>query len=94
MEILRQSENFTLSNINEIFELTGNISRDVNGALNIHFNVHNNSGEHIGDGHYNKYNESSNINFSINCSEEIRKELTEYAETTIDDILAYFNIEK
>ena len=76
------------------FELNGTVNRDINGAMNIHFNIRNNSGEHLGDGHYNKYNESRNVNFSISCSEEVRKELTEYAEITIEEVLNYFNEEK
>ena len=90
MEITKQNESFNLKDNNEVFEMNGSASREVSGSLNIHFNVSKVGGEHVGDCHYNKYGESSNVNFGINCAEENRDELTAYADSVIDAVLEHF----
>ena len=91
MEITKQTESFNLKDTTDLYEINGNINREVSGSLNIHFSITNTTGEHLGDCHYHKYNDVSNINFSINCSEVNREEITEYADTLIDSILEHFN---
>ena len=90
MEITKQSESFNLKDTTEVYEMTGSAGHEVSGAINIHFNVNKVSGEHIGNGSYNKYGDSGNVNFSVNCSEEYRDELTAYADTVIDSVLTHF----
>lgn len=92
MEIIKQSESFNLKDNNGTFEMSGTVSREVSGSINIHFNVNRLSGEYVGDCHYNKYGEDSKVNFGINCNEEVRDELTSYTDTVIDSILEYFKI--
>ena len=89
MEITKQNESFNLKETTAQFEMNGSASREVSGSLNIHFNVNKVGGERLGDCHYNKYGEAGDINFGINCSEENRDELTAYADTVIDAVLAY-----
>ena len=91
MEIIKQTESFNLKDTTDLYEINGNINREISGSLNIHFSIKNITGEHLGDCHYNKYNESPNVNFSINCPEINREEITEYTDTIIDSILEYFN---
>lgn len=90
MEIIKQTESFNLKDKNEVFEMTGNVSREVSGSLNVHFSVNKVEGEYVGDCNYNKYGEENPINFSVNCSEEHRDELTAYADAVIDEILEHF----
>ena len=90
MEITKQNESFNLKDNNGVFEMNGSASREVSGSLNIHFNVSKVGGEHVGDCHYNKYGESNNVNFGINCAEENRDEFAAYADSVIDTVLEYF----
>ena len=90
MEIIKQNESFILKDNNGTFEMNGNVSREVSGSLSLHINVSNLSGERIGDCHYNKYGESNEVNFGVNCSEEHRDTLTAYADTIVDSVLDYF----
>ena len=90
MEIIKQNESFALKDTTETFEMTGSVNREVSGSLNLYFNVNKVDGERVGDGHYNKYGESSEVNFGVNCSEENRDGLLAYADTVVDSVLAYF----
>ena len=90
MEIVKQNESFNVKDANDTFEMNGSISREVSGSLNLYFNVSRVGGEHVGDCHYNKYGENSNVNFGVNCAEENRDELTAYADTVVDSVLEYF----
>lgn len=90
MEIVKQSESFTLKDTTEVFEMSGSVSREVSGSLNLYFNVNKIDGERVGDCHYNKYGEANEVNFGVNCSEDNRDELTEYADTVVDSVLTYF----
>lgn len=90
MEIIKQNETFILKDTNEVFETNGSVSREISGSINLHINVNKIGGERVGDCHYNKYGESSDVNFGVNCSEENRDELTAYADTVVDSVLEYF----
>ena len=90
MEIIKQNESFKLKETKGLYEMSGTASRDVSGSMNINFNVNKSGEERFGDCHYSKYGESNNVNFSVNCSEEHRDELTTYADSVIDSVLAYF----
>lgn len=89
MEIIKQSESFNLKDNTETLEMSGSISREVSGSINIHFNVTKVGGERVGDCHYNKYGEAGESNFSVNCSEENRDELMNYADSVIDSVLEH-----
>lgn len=90
MEIIKQTETFNLVDTTDAFTMSGNATKEASGALNIYFNVNKVSGETVGNCHYNKYAESESVQFSVNCSEENRDELTVYADTVIDYVLEYF----
>lgn len=90
MEITKQNESFNLKESTDLFEMTGTANKDVSGSLHIHFNVNNKTGEHIGNGHYNKHSENSNVSFGVDCPESKRAELMNYAETIIDSVLEHF----
>jgi hypothetical protein len=90
MQIVKQNETFNFKDTTELYEIAGNVSKDLNGSLNIHFTINKIGGEYLGDCHYNKYNEANNVNFGVNCAEEHRDALIEYADTVIDHLLEYF----
>lgn len=83
MEINKQNEIFTLTDSTIDFEINGTISHNVDGALNIHFNITNHLGDFIGECHYDKYDSVGMVNFQINCSEAYRQTVTDYMNTVI-----------
>ena len=91
MNITKQNETFNLTDATEVFEMRGSASQDVNGSVNINFQVNKVGGDYLGDCHYNKYAESTNVNFSLNCPEEDRDEFAAYADSVIDFVLDHFN---
>lgn len=91
MEITKQNESFSLTDTTDVYSVNGNISKDVNGTLNVWLNVNTLEGERVGDCNYNKYQENSDVNFGLNCREEVREELAAYANTAIASILADFS---
>lgn len=91
MEITKQNETFTLTETTDVYEIKGNISRDNNGSLNVHFSFNKIDGEFVGDGHYSKYADNERVNFGVNCPEEIREEIAECADLVVDSVLAHFN---
>lgn len=91
MKIAKQNETFNLTDTTEVFEMYGSASQDVNGSLNINFQINKVGGDYLGDCHYNRYAESANVNFGLNCSEENRAEFTAYADSVIDFVLDHFN---
>lgn len=91
MEIVKQNENFILTDSTESFEINGTINKDTLGTLNINFNINEKGGNYLGNCYYNTYIENGNISFGLNCNEENRDALTSYTDTIIDSVLAYFN---
>lgn len=91
MEIIKQNETFNVKDSNEKFEMSGSVSRDISGSLNIYFNVNHLEGNRVGEVRYNKYVESGDVNFGVTCSEANRDELSAYADATVDYILEYLN---
>lgn len=91
MQITKQNETFSFKEVTEFYEITGNVAKDINSSLNIHFTINKISGEYLGDVHYNRYNESDNINFGINCLEENRDEIIASADSIIDYLLNHFS---
>lgn len=92
MKITKQNETFNLSDTTDVFEMNGSVSYEVTGTLNLHIHVNKVGGENVGDCHYNRYGESSNVNFGLNCSEENRDAFAAYADTIIDSVLEHFSL--
>ena len=89
MNITKLTENFSLIESTDAFEMNGNITRESNGNLNVYFTMARPGGDVVGDCHYNKYGENTNVNFGVNCPEANRDEVTAYADTVIDSVLEY-----
>ena len=92
MEIIRQNETFTIKDTTDMYEMSGSVSKEVNGSFHIHFSVNNTKGIRIGDSHYDKYADNENVNFGVNCAENVREELTVYSDSVVDSILKYFEV--
>lgn len=90
MEIIKQTENFTLTEATEAYAINGSITNSASGQLNVHFTISKAEGEHIGDCYYNKQAETGSSNFSLTCPEENRSEVTTYTTSVIDSVLDYF----
>lgn len=90
MEITKQTENFTLKDTTDVYEINGHITRENNGAMNVHFNITKLDGEHIGDCYYNLSGENNKTNFGVSCDEVLREEVTVCADTVVDSVLAHF----
>lgn len=91
MEITKQNESFSLTDTTDVYSVNGNISKDVNGTLNVWLTVNTLEGERVGDCSYHQHSENSDVNFGLNCREEVREELVAYANTAIAHVLTDFS---
>ena len=92
MEIVKHNETFTLKDVTDVFEMSGNVSAEATGSLHIHFSVNNSKGLRVGDCHYDKYADNENVNFGVNCAEDVREELLAYSDSVIDSVLEHFKV--
>lgn len=90
MEISKLNDIFNLTDTTDAYNTTGNISRDVEGTLNIQFNVNRVDGTYLGDCSYSKYPSSTTAHFSISCSDSDRLEHLSYSTTLVEDVLKHF----
>lgn len=90
MEISKLNDIFNLTDTTDAYNTTGNISKDVEGTLNIQFNVNRVDGTYLGDCSYSKYPSSPIAHFSISCSDSDRSEHLSYSITLVEDVLKHF----
>jgi hypothetical protein len=90
MEIIQLNETFTLKDVTDVYEMSGTINKETEGSMHIYFTVNTVKGTYVGNGHYDKYVDNENVNFGVNCSEEVRKELLTYAISVVDSVLENF----
>lgn len=90
MEISKLNDIFNLTDTTDAYNTTGNISRDVEGTLNIQFNVNRVDGTYLGDCSYSKYPSSPIAHFSISCSDSDRLEHLSYSTTLVENVLKHF----
>lgn len=90
MEITRSNENFILTETTDLYNISGSVSREANGTLNIHFTLNTLEGDHAGDCYYNVYGENAEVNFGVNCREELRNKIYEHSNALILSILDHF----
>lgn len=90
MEIIKQTENFTLTETTDAYKSAGSITNSASGQLNVHFTINKVEGDYLGDCYYNRQSETNAASFSISCPEENRAELTTYAVGLVDSVLDYF----
>ena len=90
MEISKLNDIFNLIDTTDAYITTGDISRDAEGTLNIHFNVNRVDGTYLGDCSYSKYSSSITAYFSISCSDSDRLEHLSYSTTLVENVLKHF----
>ena len=90
MEISKRNDSFNLTDSTDAYSASGDISRDVEGTLNIHFNVNRVDGAYLGDCSYSKYPSSTTAHFSISCSDSDRLEHLSYSTTLVENVLKHF----
>lgn len=91
MELVKQNENYSISDKTEQgWVVTGNVSCEVNGALNFNISVNSELGDRIGDFYYNRWVENKNISVNYTVAEENRDALVAYSDTLIDWVLEQF----
>ena len=90
MEFIKQSENFTFTETAEFYESKGSVNLEGSGLMHINFTINKVDGTYVGDCQYSNYSDNNTINFNVNCHEEFRKEITEYAESIIDGVIEHF----
>lgn len=90
MEFIKQSENFTFTETSEFYESRGSVNLEGSGLMHINFTINKVDGTYVGDCHYSNYSDNNTVNFNVNCHEEFRKEITEYAESIIDGVIEHF----
>lgn len=92
MEIVKHNETFVIKDVTDMFEMSGNISAEATGSFHLHFSVNNSKGIRVGDCHYDKYADNENVNFGVNCAEDVREELLAYSDSVIDSVLEHFKV--
>lgn len=90
MEISKLNDIFNLTDTTDAYITTGDINKDVEGTLNIHFNVTRVDGTYLGDCSYSKYPSSNTAYFSISCSDSDRSEHLSYSTTLVENVLKHF----
>lgn len=90
MEISKLNDIFNLTDTTDAYIATGNINKDVEGTLNIQFNVNRVDGTYLGDCSYSKYPSSTTAYFSISCSDSDRLEHLSYSATLVENVLKHF----
>lgn len=90
MEITRSNESFVLTETTDLYTISGSVSRDVNGTLNIHFTLNTTEGNRAGDCYYNVYGENAEVSFGVNCREELRNEIYEHSNALVSSVIDYF----
>lgn len=91
MDINKKSEIFSFADANDLFKLTGEFTNEVNGVLNITFQVNNLEDAYVGNGNYCKYSEGNSVSFNLNCSEESREAIINSVNELILNILSFIN---
>lgn len=91
MELIKTSENYSISDKKENWVVTGSVSSETKGSLNLNVSVNLESGEHIGSFSYSRWEANSNVNINYSVSEENRDALVAYSDTLIDWVLEQFN---
>jgi hypothetical protein len=94
MDINKKSETFSFVSIDNEYKFKGEFTYDVNGLLNINFQVYNLNDANIGNGNYYRYNNTDNVNFNFNCPEELRELFNTQANSIVNEILNYINPEE
>jgi hypothetical protein len=89
MEIVKRSDSFAFTETTESYVSKGTIDREASGVIRVYFSVNSTEDHYIGDCNYSNYSDNNTVNFSLNCPEEIRKEVTTHAESVIDGILEH-----
>ena len=82
---------FSFIDANDLFKLTGEFTNEVNGVLNITFQVNNLEDAYVDNGNYCKYSEGTSVNFNLNCSEESRASIINSVNELILNILNFIN---
>lgn len=93
MEIIKQNEMYQITDTAENgWTMTGNVSKDASGSMNISFAVGKPGElvENIGDFNYYKPLETSMVTVNYNTTEANREEFTTYADTVIQTVLEHF----
>lgn len=92
MEITKQSENFTLTDVTDSFKVIGNVNLEVSGNLHVNFSINSYNEEYLADCSYCRFVDKGDVNFNITCKEQNRDEFTEYANTLIESIFNHFKL--
>ena len=72
MDINKKSEMFSFVDANDLFKFTGEFTNEVNGVLNIDFQVNNPENSYVCSDNYCKYSELNFVNFNLNCFKKHR----------------------
>lgn len=93
MKIVKQNETYTISDNTESgWVMSGSASKDVNGSLNINFNVDKPGelSENVGDCAYSSGVDHDRVMVSYNVSEANRDAFVAYTDVVIDTVLDHF----
>lgn len=90
MEISKLNDIFNLTDTTDAYITTGDVNKDIEGTLHIHFNVTRVDGTYFGDCSYSKYPNSTITHFSISCSDSDRLEYLSYSTALVENVIKHF----
>lgn len=93
MNIVKQNETYAISDSTESgWVMSGSASKDVNGSLNINFNVDKPGelSENVGDCTYSSGVDNDRVMVNYNVSEANRDAFVAYTDVVIDTVLDHF----
>lgn len=87
MEIVKQNCNYTITDTHENWKLSGNVSKEVNGNININFSVYS-TGELSSEvGYYNVSKGTDKVNVSYSVSDANKEAFITYADSVVNNVL-------
>ena len=89
MDITKQSENYVINDTYEDWTITGNLSKDSVGSVNVNYSI-NSELSHIGEFRY-SLSSSKGVYVTYEAQEEYLDKVKEYSEQALAKVKEYLN---
>lgn len=89
MDITKQSENYVIKDTYEDWTITGNLSKDSTGSVNVNYSI-NTELAHVGEFRY-SLSSSKSVYITYEAQEEYLDKVKKYSEQALAKIKEYIN---
>jgi len=89
MDITKQSENYVINDTYEDWTITGNLTKDSVGSVNVNYSI-NTELSHVGDFRY-SLSSSKNVYITYEAQEEYLDKVKEYSEQALAKVKEYLS---